>query len=238
MTGEHLWSAWASELFGEKTYVNTGREEGGRVITWEGRELNTKANVVCGECNHGWMSDLEGRMKGVAADMVSKGSRTSLNDKEIAIIAAFGFLKSVVGDYMHESRPPFYSAQERYLFRSTLTLPRGVQIWLASMDGPHGVFKSMGAESPLNSPGRIKLNVFTYGLGYLLLQVVGARWMKRSKDKYSAPPLLVQDPIQDAFAISIWPDCKTPILWPPRLHVPHKAVDPFVQRWINLNRDW
>jgi hypothetical protein len=238
MTGEHLWSAWAGELFGEKNYVHSRKEEDGRVITWQGRELNVKAKVVCGECNHGWMSDLESRMKGVAADMVARGSRTSLGEKEIATIAAFGFLKSVVGDYMHENRPPFYTAEERHLFRGALTVPRGVQIWLAGMDGPHGVFKSMGAEAPLNTPGRIKLNVFTYGLGYLLIQVVGVRWMKKSRDKYSSPPLLIQDPTQDALSIPIWPTCDTPVLWPPPLQVPHKSVDPFVQRWINLSRGW
>lgn len=238
MTGEHLWSAWASELFGEKNYVHTRKEKNGQVIRWEGKELNAKAKVVCGECNHGWMSELENLMKSVTSDMVAKGSRASLGDKAIATISCFGFLKAVVGDYMHENRPPFYSAEERYLFRRTLTIPRGVQIWLASLDKPHGVFKSMGAEAPLNTPGRIKLNVFTYGLGYLLIQVVGVRWMKKSRDKYSTPPLLVQDPGQDAFASPIWPHCNTPVLWPLSLQVPHKAVDSFVQRWINLHRDW
>jgi hypothetical protein len=238
MTGEHLWSAWAGELFGKKNFVNTRREEGGRVITWEGKELSAKAKVVCGECNHGWMSGLEGRMKVVAADMVVKCSPASLDDKDIATIAAFGFLKAIVGDYMHENRPPFYNAEERYLFRRTLTIPRGVQVWLASMDKLHGVFKSMGAEAPLNTPGRIKLNVFTYGLGYLVIQVVGIRWMKKSRDKYSTPPLLIQDLSQDVYSVPIWPNCKTPVLWPPPLQVPHKSIDSFVQRWINLHRGW
>jgi hypothetical protein len=232
MTGEHLWPAWASELFGKKKFVNTRREEGGKVITWEHDELNAKARVVCGACNNGWMSDLENRMKVVAADMVVKRSPKLLEEKEIATIAAFGFVKAVVGDYMHENRPPFYSAEERHLFRRTLSIPRGVQIWLASMDGQHGVFKSMGGEAPLNTPGRIKLNVFTYGLGYLVIQIVGVRWMKKSRNKYSSAPLLLESPEWNTTSIPIWPDCRTLVSWPPPSHLPHKSIDGFVKRWI------
>jgi hypothetical protein len=238
MTGEHLWPAWASELLGKRKFINLRKEKSGKVITWEHDELNAKAKVVCRECNNGWMSDLENRMKVVAANMVLTLSPTALGDKEITTIAEFAFLKAVVGDYMHENHPAFYSAEERYLFRRTLRIPRGVQIWLASTDGPHGVFKSMGAEAPLNTPGRFKLNVFTYGLGYLVIQVVGVKWMKKARNKYSSPPLLDGGTDWATATIPIWPDCRTPVSWPPPLDLPHKSIDGFVQRWVKLHRAW
>ena len=237
-TGEHLWSAWAGELFGKQKFVNTRKEDGGQVITWEHEELNAKARVVCGQCNSGWMSDLENRMKGVAAGMVARCSPTSLGDEDIATIAAFGFLKAIVGDYMHENRPPFYNTEERYLFRRTLAIPRGVQLWLASMEGLHGVFKSMGAEAPVQYSTSYQVECFHLWAWLPCHSSCGGRWMKKSRNKYYSAPLLIESPDWTTTSIPIWPDCRTPVSWPPPSRLPRKSIDGFVKRWIDLHRSW
>lgn len=63
ITGEHLWSDWASRVLGPRKY-NLHREmPDGRVLRWATKGLNEKAPVVCGDCNNGWMSDIEGELK-------------------------------------------------------------------------------------------------------------------------------------------------------------------------------
>jgi hypothetical protein len=238
MTCEHLWPVWASELIGKKRYTNIRQEIDGRVFTWEATTLNAKTKVVCHDCNSGWMNDLENRMKNVCSEMILNGSSKNLSGGDVVTISAYGFLKSVVADYMHENRPPFYTSEERSLFRRFLSIPLGVQVWLGKMDGLHAIFKGMGGEAPLGTPNRFHMNIFTYGLGYILIQVTGCKWMKKSRRKYFAPPLLDQGTEWAAFSIPVFPNCNTPIAWPPISHLRHESINIFVQRWINLNRTW
>src|SRR5258708_7315465 len=78
ITGEHLWSAWAGRMFGERRYTITRKEPDGRVLTWTLPELNAKTKVVCGDCNNGWMSELETQVKPIIGEMVCSGAETTL----------------------------------------------------------------------------------------------------------------------------------------------------------------
>jgi hypothetical protein len=238
ITGEHLWSDWAGKMLGERRYTFTRKELDGSVLTWKQDGLNSKANVVCDDCNNGWMSQLETKTKAVAGDMVCKCTPTILEDRDIATIAAFGFLKAVVADHMHENRPPFYTFEERQLFRRTLAVPSGVQMWLASMPVVHGIFKQMTIYPPQNTPRRFELNVFSYGLGHLVIQVAGCRWKKKAYRRHAAPPVLTQALEWYPHSIPFWPWDGNPVSWPAAGHLGHEDIDTFVQRWTNLERGW
>jgi hypothetical protein len=233
ITGEHLWSDWASKLLAPRKYTFR-REINGQIFQWERKVLDEKAPVVCGTCNSGWMSDIENRAKSVIADMVRDGTAKVLNALDIATIAVFAFLKAVICDHMNEQTNPFYSFQERQLFRITRAIPNGVQMHLASVPGIQGMFKGSTIYTALNAGPRFEVNVFTYGLGHFLVQVTGVRWMKKSRRKYALPPRLSQSIDFTSSSLPIWPDARVPISWPPPLYLAGEALQRFVNRWKDL----
>lgn len=89
ITGEHLWSAWAGRMFEERRYTITSKEPDGRVLTWTLPELNAKTRVVCGDCNGGWMGDLENQVKPSIGEMIYNCTQTTLNAKDIAALAVW-----------------------------------------------------------------------------------------------------------------------------------------------------
>lgn len=124
------------------------------------------------------------------------------------------------------------------MFRSTLSIPTGVQMWLASMPRQHGLLKSMTVLAPQNTPKRFELNIFTYSVGHLVIQVAGCRWKKKAIRRYEHPPILAQDPEWNGSSIPFWPNSRTLIRWPASGHIADQAVDDFIHRWTRLNRGW
>jgi hypothetical protein len=225
-------------MFGERRYDFVRKEANGTVRIWHDSELSSKTKVVCSTCNNGWMSVLETQIQTITGEMVTKCTAVSLDKDQMGKLAAFAFMKGVIADHSHETRPPFYSFEERQTFRHSLLIPRGVQMWLASVPVPQGIFKNMTVEAPQNTPGRFGLNVFTYGLGHLLIQVVGCQWKKKANRRYLPPPFVTQNPVWDNVSTPFWPDQKAPIQWPPKAHMGPDAVDTFVVRWKDMNLGW
>ena len=238
ITGEHLWSAWAGKMFGERKYTFTRKELDGTVITWKERHLSPTTKVVCRDCNNGWMSELENQAKSIVGDMVYQCALTTLHAKDIATIAVWAYTKGIVAEHSHHNTEPFFTFAERQLFRQTLSIPNGVQMWFVSLAIQHGLFKSYLVQAPLSTPQRFELNVFTYGLGHFVIQVVTARWKKKAFRRHRHPPILTQAPEWDCCSIPFWPSKGTPVSWPPGAHLADQAVEQFVQRWTQLNRGW
>jgi len=234
LTAEHLWSAWAESLFGPRLYQYV-RREFESVTTWQKNKLDLKAKVVCAECNNRWMSELESATKSVIKDMMLNCAETTLNARDLATIAAFGLTKAIVADHMHTARPPILTFAERQLFARNLTFPRGVQMWLASMEVPHGVFKSRHAETPSAVSRGFYFQAFTYGIGHFVIQVVICRFKKKSLRRHANQPSLRQHLFWSSRSIAFWPHDGTSLRWPPSLHLSNELVDQFVKRWTRLN---
>jgi hypothetical protein len=233
ITGEHLWSDWAARLFPPRIYQFTRKTRDGAIIQWDKGAINEKSKVVCGTCNSGWMSELENKTKQIASAMVKDGTATTLDDIDVATIAAFGFLKSVIADHMQE-RELFYSVAQRHTFRRTLLIPEGVQMWLARTPIWRGIFKSTTVSLPLGAPDRFEFNTFTYGIGHFVIQVVGARWKKKAFRRHADPPKLNQASEWDPVSIPVWPVCANPVQWPPSTDLNRQIEDEFIKRWGNL----
>jgi len=182
------------------------------------------------------MSKVETQTKPIIQDMILRGSATGLKPPDLAKIAVFAFLKAVVADHMHDNRPPFFTFSERHSFAEGLTIPVGVQMWLASTVGTRGLFKSYTTESVGNNSRSLKIQAFTYGLGHFVVQMTVFRWKKiifRRQRVPSLPPL-TQHGIWDSLAISFWPLNGTIIHWPPPKSLPDDSIDTFAKRWTKL----
>jgi hypothetical protein len=236
ITGEHIWDDWFCKALGKGKYYHVRKEIDGVVKQWEQHRLNWKTKVVCGKCNHGWMSNVVNLFKGVAEEMIFDRCKKNLTEKEMATFAAFAFLKCVVADHSHENRESFFTIPERYSFRKTLTIPEGVQMWFANFPHRHGLFKSMYAESPGNTRNDFEINSFTYGIGYLVLQVCAFRWKKRRAHKLH--PRLGQISEWRNFSTEFWPYPIFQPVWPTTSNLSGQVLDKFCTRWNSLNKNW
>src|SRR5579864_1815829 len=90
LTREHVWSAWIGRLLGKSKYAFRQRDAHGNVVKeWKRPGLDLKPEVVCAQCNNGWMSKLENRAKAVMADMILKGKKVFLDSAKLETIAQF-----------------------------------------------------------------------------------------------------------------------------------------------------
>ena len=238
ITREHVWDKWLAETLGIQKFTMVRKEIDGQVLKWSSSKLDWQTKVVCGQCNNTWMSDLVSQTKAIAKDMILAAREIILKPTDIQTIAAYAFMKSVVADHSHENRESFFTLSERRSFRQTLCIPDGVQMWLASLPFQHGLFKSMTIEAPLNTPNRFEVNVFTYGVGHLVIQVAASRWKRKALRRHARPPVLTQGTDWDTCSIPFWPKRSNSLSWPPAQHMGRPLIDPFIGRWIDIERGW
>jgi hypothetical protein len=235
-TGEHIWSNWVNPLLGEKRKYVIHQEIEGR--SWISIGLHQKFPVLCGTCNSAWGGSIETLMKNVSSSMVKNGDRALLNAEDLYTISIYTQLKAFVSDYSQQDSDvaSFYDIRERRAFRDNFAIPSGTNIWLARTFDDHGVFKASYGKSPINSPKRFHVHIFTVSLGQLLIQLTSVRWTKKSNRKFAAPPFLTQHHFWDRLSIPIYPKFSVPVDWPPLHRLGDDSLNEFVYRWKTLNR--
>jgi hypothetical protein len=154
----------------------------------------------------------------------------------MAAVASWGFLKAVVADHMNELTNPFYAFADRNLYRQTLAIPNGVQMWVAGTLRHRGIFRGYTLDTPLDTPQRFELNCFTYALGHFVIQIVGAKWKRKALRRHALPPSVKQAAQWASPSILFWPNVSPPIAWPPAMFLGERAMEQFILRWNNLVR--
>jgi hypothetical protein len=235
LTREHIWSNWIAHSFPKnRRYLMSTHNAQGDVKTWEKPELNEKAKIVCSGCNNGWMSQLENSAKPLLENMILHGSPLSLLPVGSSTVACFAFKNAVIADQMSKDRTPFYSESEREAFKESLLLPAGFNVWMAIYPRHRGLFEGYYSDVPAKEPDRFKLHVFTYGVGYLVLQAVGFKWINRNQRRHRPIPALVQGPKFQSVSISMWPSNRRPVMWPPQSDLVDEITKPYADRWSDV----
>lgn len=187
--------------------------------------------MVCKECNNGWMSELENRSIPIMKSMIVHRSPTKLNAPDIAVLAAIGFKNAALADRMQTIRAPFFSQSECRLFANRLTLPDGLQMWLATMSLQHGLFNNYYVYTPSSRTNSFEGHVFTYGAGHLVIQVASWRWRKKSRRRHYPAPLATQADRWHGYFTPFWPSDGSMVSWPPVAHLGDQLVHEFTNRW-------
>ncbi|HET9402284.1 MAG TPA: hypothetical protein VFO34_15175 [Candidatus Acidoferrales bacterium] len=237
-SGEHIWDDWFGRASRSNLFRFRVKGVDGTEKVWKSKSLNHKTKVVCAPCNNEWMSDLTNRTKSIAFDMGLSAKERKLDHRECSTIAAFGFMKAIVADHSHDNRKPFFSYAERRSFRESLSIPAGVQIWLACLGTAKGLFKAYYTETAFNEPQRIEINVFTYSLGHLCFQVATCRWKRKSHKKYRPPLFLTPDQSWNDVTVQCCPVIEPTIIWPPPAILGDQIVERFVHRFESLTRSF
>jgi hypothetical protein len=239
--GEHLWSDWMSKTLPFK-YKVLRFDEDGKAQQFLKKSLNMKAPVVCEKCNNTWMSNIENKhAKPAMEGLMLSDKLTRLSPDRLNSIAIFAFKTAVIADhYSIPPREPFFSQSSRYAFANSLTIPRGVQMWISAFqEGTHGMFRGMYHESPANITGSFELYSCTFGAGYFLFQVVASRWLN-NRHLLGPFPFVTQGRFWNKFSIPFWPPPGDSILWPPRKQFNLRWASRYSHQWANTDipLDW
>jgi hypothetical protein len=250
---EHIWSDWILRLLPEtKDGLFVRKFADGRKKYYPSRKPKLTIGVVCERnCNNGWMNaKLEGPMKSATEDIIIHDNRKILSRNQCATIAAWAFKSTILANHMNPHGEPFFSVEQRRAFAHDLTIPRGVHIWLARRDA--GAFTAtywseQSTKQPATpitphlkvlpfSPYRFETYVCVLSVGYLLLQVVAARWTERKVADLVGFPTIAQHEFFNDYSIPIWPDkSSVPVSWPPLHSVGNDLFNTFMKRFRTLN---
>ena len=210
-------------------------EADGTIKEWRANGLDAKVKVVCEICNNGWMSDLENEAKPIVQDMIIGPTEVTLRPTELTLIAALAFKSAVIADHIRLNNVPFIcDAAQRRRFAKSLAIPAGVQMWIGGVDQRCGLLKGGDNATDRGASDGFRLNVCTYIIGHLVLQVTCPRWAKGANRRRQAPGRLTQSPEANSVATPFWPLPKSPITWPPPSFITKDSIDAFADRWQNL----
>ena len=241
ITGEHIWSDWINRI------VPTGRFR----FTWDSHTetprtyltalLNSKLPVVCRTCNNGWMSNLEEKhAKPAMADLIVSDKTVLLGPERLKSIANFAFKSAVIADHARvpdpilEARPPFFTTQARYAFRRSLAIPGAVQMWLAAFEeSRYGIFRAIYYPSPADVEPGFEIFVLTFGAGFLLFQVVAARWLRAGLPNLRVG--VTQGEGWDKVSVPFSPPTGCSVSWPPVGRLNLAQAFKFAARWMGTD---
>jgi hypothetical protein len=234
LTGEHLWSDWINGVLPKSIYtfkkvdIGTKKEK-----VWGDTKLNLRSKTVCGDCNSGWMSDVENNeAKPVLSRLIRDTSPRVLPIRLLISIGIFLLMKAVIGDHVGTGGGPFFTVEERYRFRETLCVPPGLSMWIGALeDSSRGTFKTLHVVPVSSTENDFGLYVFTFVVGHLVLQLVGAKWA--THNSRAIPPLKQRDGDSE-YMTWFWPIAGS-VQWPPPKYVPVNLLDNLTDRWKNSN---
>jgi hypothetical protein len=206
-TKEHVLPAWLSAVLpGGGDFNFTRQQEDGSVNAWSTPALNLTVKRVCGPCNHGWMSQLESRVKPLLTPLIH-GQPLTLSREEQTAIAVWATKMAIVVEQTRIGKPTIPPAYRQHL-RQHLQPPVGTHVWMARYGGARTIWFDRFDGNLDSSQKSGRVHALTLSLGQLVLQV------------YS---LLIEKPeeivIEKATPLpELWPNQLDQALWPPPIH--------------------
>ncbi len=141
MTKEHLFSDWLRELF-PRTAQDT--HTFAKAVTWnpipkfsqevrQGHSGSRKIRKVCGTCNNGWVSRIDGAAKEVAPPLINGASVTVEVEAQRALATWFAKIAMVADSSRVETAS--HLQNDRDWIREHSLPPLLWQVWIGSYEG-------------------------------------------------------------------------------------------------------
>jgi hypothetical protein len=205
---EDVWPRWLSKYLRQSKgnaliqqrmeWIKSGRIETESNI----QRARVEAEVVCKECNNGWMSQVEAEVKPILIRLIEHpSSRGSVTDEEAVLLASWMILKGIVLDHFmlaHGQTSSFFTARQRTSLMKKAMPPDNVAVWLARLPTPASLFK--GDFTTLYYPKfaaganpHLQAYVFTLGVNEVGLQLIALRNILRKP--VGAPPPFANRPM-------------------------------------------
>lgn len=213
-SAEDLWSGWILKEFKNRPELDAPiRFSKGKFTSWR-HNPEVRITCVCQSCNNGWMSDLETGNKPHMLPMMH-GRRITLAPEQQKLLSRWAILKAMVLEGANRERNPFYSEEERRLFKppsSSMTV--GTRVWIGHFSGLGFHTGGTGIFRPLEKiPKAIHGHITTIVLAHLAIQVLTAHVLPMFAGRNIIP--LDQNPGKwDVSLLECWPIFGS-IRWPP-----------------------
>jgi hypothetical protein len=231
LTLEHITSEWMNDLFpGENIHL---REARGQVTQWKTRdEIDWKARVVCGDCNNGWMSDLENdHAKPVLTPLITgDATRMEITQQVARSIALWIFKTAVVLDQAHHRPYPWFPKDVREEFRTDRKMTSLVQMWICGVDGGrrHINLRSMYGAIKITPTYPVFSYICTGGIGNFAFQLCSFKHERMNTRLFPLPDF-------DQIAVPIWPQMPSGVTWPFSENLKgQEGLTGFLNRWSSI----
>lgn len=241
--GEHIWDDWLNREDGRHLryhYDVTEFASDDVVIhQYPSRSLAATKDVVCDDCNNGWMSVVTSEAKSTLEGFIRHERSATLLELGVLTVAAFAVMKSIVLDCSAErDRKRLFSPLVSSDFRLSLTsgdafnIPNGVQIWLASYRFTRQVEARFWINGLVLKSGRFagfQFLLITYQIRAFVFQLAYPRWSRLSPSRVNLP-FLTQGSNWDDRSLPLWPYAG-PVEWPPASQLDSGSLESFQQRF-------
>lgn len=232
LTAEHIFPDWLTKFYEARikgpmrgTIEFVGPD--GQDVSFRGTPFQRKVKTVCGDCNNGWMSALEGRMKPFLSRMIV-GETTRLRSNAQKTVAFWCVKTAFVLQYMNPGTNvvPQGHYSELYKLKSALPtnfvvissrgIPRGEKglPMMQAMSDPVIHIKAIesgdaDAQEQVSQLVRngYKMYKITFAVGNFVAQVFGCDLPMQIMVAGGGP------------AISLWPEIRNRIDWSERFSI-------------------
>jgi hypothetical protein len=243
LTGEHLRSDWVNKLLEGRThrYDIYQRSYGTTPTRWTDKRFDVKANVVCGDCNSGWMSDVDNDAKHCLHDIVLHDCNVCILPEGLAAIAAYTMKSAFIGDYITRHREPFFDQQTRQQFAQSRRLLEEAHMWIGRIRQPRGqkkgIYKTRYGQPHGSTVVRLlDTYVFTFSIEAILLQLAITRFNDPIVGDSAYSPELNQEKRLDGMLIPFWPlrVVNRGMEWPPTQNIHYSQLEEVADRFTHL----
>jgi len=177
---------------------------------WSKGEPDLQVREVCGECNSGWMNDLEAGARPILTELI-QGRRLNLVPDDQSILAAWTFKTELMFQVARPKSVRCISMERFGEFYAARVPPDDLSIWMGATSGGPAVFglataATFGLRDEQASPGFIAVLSF----GNLLLIMAGPQ-----SRVVSLTP--IETKTERSILQRIWPPQPASILWGPSI---------------------
>ncbi len=243
LTGEHLRSEWVNKLLVGRThhYEFYQRSHGTSPTRWTDKRFDLKANVVCRDCNSGWMSEMDNDAKHSLQDIILHDCNVCILPEGLNAIAAYTMKSAFIGDYIARHREPFFDQRTRQLFAQSRRPLEEAHMWMGRIQQPRGkkkgIYKTRYGQPHGSTTVRLlDTYVFTFSLEAVLLQLAITRFNDPIVGDSAYSPELNQEKRLDPMLIPFWPlrVVNRGVEWPPIQNIHYSQLEEVADRFTHL----
>ena len=215
-TKEHAWPEWLINLIDQPGKYAVHAMRGiNELPGWVQVRPELTIKWVCGSCNHGWMSSLEGRTKPIVDRMLGL-TKLPLSKEDQRTLGVWAVKTAMVVEALRDGVEWFYTEDERDQLRRDLQPPPRTTVWVAQAEGINGAYCAATDASDTfeRNPNGVTAYITTMTFGALALQVMTLRMPPHIPEGTGVTTDVQPGPWSDC-TLRVWPMESTRKYWPP-----------------------